>query len=76
MDEVEGIRSDRMGSVSSIIGGIVVMILIILTAVFFGIPGWVPGHKPDKETMGIIAVLIGIILLIAVAALQWNAMMT
>ncbi len=62
-----------MQTVLQIIGAAVAVVLIASAAVFFGIPGWVPGdRKPDKETMTIIAVILGLIVCVITGAVIWQ----
>lgn len=54
-----------MENVLYIIGSVAAVIVVVLAAVFFGIPGWAPsGRKPDKEMLTVIAVILGLIIVI------------
>lgn len=53
------------------------VVLVILAAVFFGVPGWAPdGRKPDRESAIIIAVILGFALAIAAGAVLWSLLTT
>lgn len=62
-----------METVLYIISAVVTVIVIAVAAFFFGIPGWVPpDRKPDKETMTIIAVILGLMMLVIIGAAIWE----
>ena len=62
-----------METLLQIIGAIVAVVVIAGAVVFFGIPGWIPGdRKPDKETMAVIAVIFGLIVVVIIGAVIWE----
>ncbi len=52
---------------------LVTLIVVVIAAVFFGIPEWVPGdRKPDKETMTVLGVIFGLIVFVIIGAILWE----
>ncbi len=49
------------------------MVMIVGAIIFFDIPAWVPGdRKPNKEAMGIIIVLFGLIVCVIIGSVIWE----
>lgn len=49
-----------------------VAVFVLITAIFFSSDTFVPDKKPDKETMGVIAFIFGLIVFIIVGAVIWE----
>ena len=62
-----------METVFQIIGVVAVVAVIIVATVFFGIPAWIPGEqKPNRETMMVIGVILGLIVCVVIGAVLWE----
>ena len=62
-----------METVFYVIGTTGVVAVVILATVLFGVPSWTgPDRKPDKETVYIIAVILGLMVLVVMGAILWG----
>ena len=61
-----------MDTTLQIIGLIVAVIIIGIIAALFGIPAFVPDKKPDKDTIKVLAVLAGLIVIVIIGTVLWE----